>query len=182
VAHRETKEVTGYQLTVAPDGPKQLTPAAPVTGEVAPASPNFAPMGSDAEGFPILRPGGTTGAINRGGTMRMTFRRVQMLALAQQLRSVLTRSGDGESVPVIDATGIKGLFDFHLAIPSPPLRLPLQGRQGPGSSATTAGDPNVGPNEISAALENQLGLTLYPVVTKMPVVVVEQVNPVPADH
>jgi uncharacterized protein (TIGR03435 family) len=47
---------------------------------------------------------------------------------------------------------------------------------------TADGDPTVGPRDISAALEKQLGLKLNAVKTKLDFIVVDHANKVPTDN
>ncbi len=196
VIHRETKDVTGYQLTVAPDGLK-LRPTEPSTeaDADAPAGPArgaqlLRQIRPDADGFPILPPGmSAAGLPSRGGMTRMTFRGVTMGMLAHNLGVTLS-TWSGGVVPVTDQTGLDGRFDFHVEYPalqaSPNSRLTemtrLQGLAAAPGTRVVNGDPNVGPADISAALEKQLGLRLYPQVTKADFIVVEQVNSAPTDH
>jgi len=95
VIHRVTKEVIGYELTVAPGGPK-LTPAKPEPGV----------------------PGMSWDCQKDGNTTHMTFRRTTMAFLDYQVKSILSGSGPDETIPVIDRTGLTGNFDFDLEIPT----------------------------------------------------------------
>ena len=98
------------------------------------------------------------------------------------MRAILSESGPGETVPVTDRTGISGTFDFHLEIPMPAMRLPPLIRLQTGQTFDRDGDPGVGPPDISAALEKQLGLKLKAVRTKLDFIVVDHVNKVPTDN
>src|SRR5580698_8026217 len=94
VVHRVTKEVSGYELSVAPGGPK-LTPA----GD--------------------LRPGMSWDSRKDGSMTHMTFRQTAMAFLEYQVSSILSGSSEpDEVIPVIDRTGLTGHFDFDLEIPT----------------------------------------------------------------
>lgn len=174
VVHRITKEVPGYELTVAPGGPKQLTAAnAEAAANTPPADVGRGGFKPDANGFPLTPPGITYAAQADNGMMKMTFGQDTMAFLAARLRDILSQTGSHETVPVSDRTGIAGKFDFHLAIPAPAMWLSPQAR-----SET----PETGPRDISAALEKQLGLKLSAVKTKLDFIVVDQVNKVPTDN
>ncbi len=186
VVHRVTKEVRGFEVTVAGTGVK-LTPsdsdaAAPVpTGTTRAAAIGERPM-PDASGFPTLGPGQTWASLYSDGMMRMTFRRSTMAFLADRLRAVLSQAGSRESVPVSDQTALTGRYDFHLEIPQPAPLTPatIETRFGP--ATVTGGNPDVGPRDISAAMEKQLGLKLTAVKTKLDTIVIDKVNKVPSEN
>jgi uncharacterized protein (TIGR03435 family) len=184
VVHRIAKDVSGYELTVAPGGPRQLTPASPQTAADTPLDASgrggLERPKSDTNGFPISGPGFTWASNLDNGMMKMTFRG-SMAFLAVRLRNILFQSAFGETVPITDRTGISGTFDFRLEIPAPSMRLPAPLRLQTGQ-ALTNGDPDVGPRDISAALEKQLGLKLTAVKTKLDFIIVDHVNKVPSDN
>lgn len=174
VIHHVTKEFPGYDLTVAPGGPR-LTPSAPeeVTEALPAAGPrSFEHPMPDANGFPVLPPGSIWATQNDGEIMKMTFRRVTMRFLADRLRGTLSGPGQVQIVPVTDRTGLIGRYDFQLAIPTPAMW--VTGRTNDG--------PDVGPPDISAALEKQLGLKLNPVKTKLDYIVVDKANKIPTEN
>lgn len=174
IVHRITKDVPGYELVLSPGGPKNLNPANAEAAAVTPPG-DFGRGGlkPDPNGFPVLAPGITWAARSDDGMMKMTFGAGSMAGLAAQLRSVLSQTGSGETIPVTDRTGIAGKFDFHLAIPATGKWLPPQVREQ---------TPEVGGRDISAALEKQLGLKLNAVKTKLDFIVVDHVNNVPTDN
>jgi uncharacterized protein (TIGR03435 family) len=132
--HRETKEVSVYELNVAKGGPK-LQPfkegsCIPRQGELL-TSPSAA-LGEK----PCPRFG-----FGRGGQYKIDAQGISL----QEFSRIHLSSSLGR--PVIDKTGIKGLFDFHLEW----------------SGATLSADPTAAPDttrpSIFAVLE-QLGLRL----------------------
>jgi uncharacterized protein (TIGR03435 family) len=178
VVHCVTKEVSGYEITVAPGGPK-LTPSDPATNTGAPV-PVGTPGGSfempkpDANGFPVLPAGSPFASHIDDGIERMTFRRSTMAFLASRLQSVFSRSGSDRMMPITDRTGITGRFDFQLAIPAPSPRLPV--------SAGVGSDPDVDPASVSAAIEKQLGLKLKAAKTSLDFIVVDHAERVPTPN
>jgi uncharacterized protein (TIGR03435 family) len=182
VVHRVTKEVSGYEIILAPGGPK-LTPSVPAMDTDAPAAdgPRREMPMADANGFPVLPPGGPLPFASRidGGMERMAFKRSSMAILASRLQSVFSRSGVGQTIPIADRTGIGGRFDFNLAIPASSYRLPARLQTGQGAPGG-ASDTDVSPASISAAMEKQLGLKLKARRTSLDFIVVDRVERVPS--
>jgi uncharacterized protein (TIGR03435 family) len=185
VIHRVTKEVIGYELTVAPGGPK-LTLAKPEaaanTLSATSGRGGFERPIPDANGFlPSATgvPGMSWDSQKDGNMTHMTFRRTTMAFLEYQVRSILSGSGPDETIPVIDRTGLAGHFDFDLEIPQSLLPLPAQLNSGIGREVTTRRDAGI---DISNALEKQLGLRLNPVKAVLSYVVVDHVNKAPSDN
>jgi uncharacterized protein (TIGR03435 family) len=172
VVHRVTKQVTGYEITLVPGGPK-LTPSPPATDTETPArdGPRRGMPGPDADGFPVLPPGSPFASRIDGDVERMAFKRSSMAFLASRLQSVFSRSGSGQVTPITDRTGISGQFDFKLAISASANRVP-----------DGAADPGVSPGSISAAMEKQLGLKLKAVRTSLDFIVVDHVERVPTPN
>jgi uncharacterized protein (TIGR03435 family) len=102
------------------------------------------------------------GSINRGGTLigtgTMTARAVPLSRLAQVLTGRTER-------PVVDRTGLTGLFDFDL-------------KWAPDPTQVTPGDtvPNVDAGSLFTALREQLGLKLTAGTGPAEVLVVEKVE------
>jgi len=176
VVHRVTKEVSGYEITVSPGGPK-LTPSAPATDADAPDGPRRGMPVPDANGFPVLSQGSPFARRIDGDMERMSFRGSSMALLASTLQSVFSRSGSGQTIPITDRTGISGRFDFKLAIPAP--SHPAPARLQAGQGAAGASDADFSPGSISAAMEKQLGLKLKAVKTSLDFIVVDHVERVP---
>jgi bla regulator protein BlaR1 len=143
---RETRNVPAYSLLVAGAGVK-LRPAA--GGDC----PSVEPCGAFRN-----RPGVVEG------------RRVSVA----QLASIL--SGPRSGRPVVDATGIRGVFDFDLRWTPDPGQLP----PGPAPDDAPPFDPS-GPS-LFTALEEQLGLRLQPTTAMVEHFTIEQAErPLPND-
>lgn len=95
-----------------------------------------------------VKEGEVTGAALNGYVR--TFRKLPVTALV----NVLSNSA---RQPVIDSTGLKGLFDFAIDLTHPE-NDPLQ----PGAAGVTATNPDNAFARLSAAVEDQLGLRLEP--------------------
>jgi uncharacterized protein (TIGR03435 family) len=90
-------------------------------------------------------------------------------------------SPQGVVIPIEDKTGLVGPFDFHFEIPAGPQRLP-PALQGTGVAPNGDDAPPVGPKEVSAALERQLGLKLNAVKVPLDYIVVDRINKVPTEN
>jgi len=166
--HRETRELPVYELVVGKTGLKMKlsddqTPPAPIT--LPPAEPGAGPRGAGvvARGpvpGPGVAPGGTfsgggprvRGTSGRGSINgRMTFEgsAVMVSVLVNTLQQLLDR-------PVIDKTGLTGLFDIKLEwIPG------AEAPPGPFSPNPDAPpSPPVDGPSIFTAIQEQLGLRL----------------------
>ena len=137
--HRETKELPVYEMVVAKNGPKFQK-----TKDQERDCPGI-PVGFVACG------GRITGGAGRG----MRAHAVDMSELAQALSNFADR-------PIIDKTGIDGLFDINLTAFRPD-------RFGPNFAAEVHADPESLPT-IFTMVEDQLGLKLES--RKGPVVVI----------
>jgi uncharacterized protein (TIGR03435 family) len=163
VAHRESKSVPGYEMTVASTGLK-ITRAKD-TDTSAPPTASAGRGMVDKDGFPVLWPN-TTFAMRTGdGTIQMTFRQVTMGFLASRLNVLISRQGGASaSVIFLDKTGLNDTFDFHLEMPAP------------------ASDLGVSVASISRALEKQLGLQLTATKTTVDRIVIDHVDKAPTPN
>jgi uncharacterized protein (TIGR03435 family) len=138
--HRETREVPVYVLTVAKSGLKlprvNEGSCTPLDMDNVHASVEPGEKRPDFCG---------AGGIGRKGSDGMVETRANTIVnFARMLGSVLDR-------PIVDKTGISGLFNFHLEF-APDLSTPR-------FSAPRVDDPAVGPS-IFTAIQEQLGLKL----------------------
>jgi len=133
--HRETKEVDGWVLTVGTSGVKFKE----TSGEEEPAGMRPTPA--------ALAAGGARGAVSDGILPSVMKGKIRINHLAQSLTTMA-------QAPVLDQTGLTGLYDITFTIdviPSPPN--PGGGRGG------GAPGPEFSP-PLPKALEDQLGLHL----------------------
>jgi len=175
--HRESKEMAMYELVVAKGGPKLKESAGPPPEQPAglppPPKPGEAPrfaMGKD--GFPELPPG-RPGTIMMNGQARHQAVNSGMDALARQLAGQVQK-------PVVDATGLKGKYDYSIywstssrVAPPPP----------PGVSGIDAlpNTDNSGPT-IFTAIQEQLGLKLESKKGPVEIVVVDFAEKTPTEN
>lgn len=143
--HREIKEVPVYEMVVSRNGPKLHK----ATGERE--CPGI-PVGSTA------CPARLSGGMGRG----ITAKALDLSELSQFLSGFADR-------PILDRTGIAGLFD----IKTTPWR---PDRYGPHFAAETHVDPEVLPT-IFTMLQEQLGLRLVSSRGPVEVVVIDHVEP-----
>jgi uncharacterized protein (TIGR03435 family) len=184
--HRDTKEFTVYELTVANGGAK-LTPAAGDGAEEAEGAGGVEPqvfvpvspaLGKD--GCPALRPG-IHAAV--GANDCTTFRKYSISDVVVNLGTrIALENGDmygpqASAAHVTDKTGLSGEFDFTLKNAFHP-RIP--GIAG----ASPLGQPSepAGGQSLSAALEKQLGLKLSKTKAKLDVLVIDHLEKIPTGN
>jgi uncharacterized protein (TIGR03435 family) len=160
--HHEVRPFPGYELVVAPDGPK-LKRSSGDTAQDPVAGPTRVKL--DADGFLVLPPGHGQG-ISMGRGIHAKFQQYTMaeLVAAPYLRSFIEQSTGATNSHVVDRTGLAGEYDFTLKFDArrgPPVVAPGVRASGP-QQQTPASDPSGLPN-FFAALERQLGLKLVKV-------------------
>lgn len=191
--HHETRDFPGYELTVAPGGPKlKETTQADTSDPPAPAMPKFKPDGSF--NFP---PGPQTAMRQGKGTERAQYQARTMAYFATQLGNLVSLAlGNDRNAAqprVADKTGLTAKYDFALEFDcqgclglSAPMfaNLPLlAGRGGDTPAPQAATDPGNGLPNIFNALEKQLGLKLVKVRdVPLDVIVIDHVEKVPTGN
>jgi len=196
--HKETKELPGYSLALAKNGPKmkESKPAAPAQDDsVPPAAPEMPPQVKvGADGFPVFPlPGGRGGLIlmMMPGSARLAGHEQTMLDLADRLTKVLSR-------PVSDGTRLTAKYDFTLTFSTEGIA--PAGPMGPGTggivvaaappahSGIAGGEPG-NPSaadppapDIFRALKDQLGLTLEPKKSPVELIVVDHIDRLPSEN
>ena len=155
--HHETRNFPGYELTVAPGGPKfhEWIPGT----DTYPADP--ADDSYDKQGFPHLAVAAKGAVMFPPGGWRMirASERTSIPAFLTLLGTFVNYSnGEPSGVPtprVIDKTGLTAVYEFRLEFEG---RVPATGEAPSGE--TTPSDPGAGGPNIFTALETQLGLKL----------------------
>jgi uncharacterized protein (TIGR03435 family) len=159
--HKEKRVLPAYALTLAKGGAKfQAVPPEP---------------GEDGKG----RPGG----MMRVGRGHLEATKVPMSQVADMLTNILAR-------PVVDSTGIEGVFDFKLDYTpdenTPGMAMKLGLALGPrpegggGEPGHEAGAPDA-PN-IFAALQEKLGLKLETQKLPVDIIVIDKAERVPTEN
>ncbi len=161
--HHETRQLRGFELLAGKSGPK-WKPAAP--SEPPPAELT-APPKTDGEGFPVFRGPGLVLMEGVRGRAVVVFLRAQAQPVAK-LVELLTREF---RLPILDKTGLAGTFDFTLEFAP----------QAPGALETAPADADAAPN-LTAAVQEQLGLQLRPAKIATDVLVVDRGSPVPTGN
>jgi uncharacterized protein (TIGR03435 family) len=165
VAHRETREIQRYELTVAKGGPKfkEAVPP-PAKGDSKAAAPSF-PIPQDKDGYPILR-GGMSMAV-MGDKARASWHDVSMAMLANQLSNQLHG-------PMTDATGLTGKYDIDIYWSAD------TGLRADAPGADPARDPS-GPT-LQQAVQEQLGLRVESKKGPVDFLVVDHAEKVPTEN
>jgi uncharacterized protein (TIGR03435 family) len=153
--HTQPREVQGYELVIAKNGPK-IAEAAPEssTERPQPGPDGFYATNLGPDGFPAPIPG-VPGVWVLQGRARVQWYRITTAKLADNL---ISRVGK----PIEDGSGLKGLYDIS-----------LYWLMNPRSDM----DPS-GP-DLFEALQQQLGLKLQPKKITIQAVVVDHVDKVP---
>jgi uncharacterized protein (TIGR03435 family) len=196
VVHKEVREIPTYELAAAKDGPK-LAPLArlPAQPQNAPASGVSVWLNSlpkDKDGWPILPPEtvGTFATTHAPDTREM-YRGQPISQLVERLERMLPR-------PVLDKTGLTGIYSFDLTYPSisaamasPALAAPAGLQDAAGGSATATQAEIRARNDaafddftagVLAAMERQLGLKLISAKGPVEILIIGHVNRKPTEN
>jgi len=178
--HHETRNFPGYELTVAPGGPKfhEWVPGT----DSYPADP--ANDSYDKQGFPHL-------AVAEKGRFTLPWGKWQMVRASERtsipnflwlLGSFVNYSNaEPSGVPrprIVDKTGLTGVYEFRLEFEG---KLPVT--DGPPPGEATPSDPGDGGPNIFTALETQLGLKLVKMKSvPVDVLVIDHLDKAPTDN
>jgi uncharacterized protein (TIGR03435 family) len=167
--HSAKKEIAGYALVIARNGPKLKE--SKDQGEAEYARPQR-PTGSDKDGFPTYPPftGKTLMTNQSGDRVRIMGQQITLESLARNLGSQL-------KTIVTDATGLTAKYDFTLTYASaePVAGFPVP----PPTHAPEGLEPLP---DIFAALQSQLGLRLERKTVPVEVFVVDRMERTPAGN
>jgi bla regulator protein BlaR1 len=163
--HTGKKEIIGYALVIARNGPKLEASAEQGEAENAPPKP---PTGMGKDGFPIYPPGAGKKLVTDsmdGGRSRIMGQRVTIQALAENLSRKLKAT-------VTDMTGLAAKYDFTLTYAA--VELALQPANNPEGLEPLP--------DLFAALQSQLGLKLERKPVPVEVFVVDQMKQTPTGN
>jgi uncharacterized protein (TIGR03435 family) len=185
--HHEQKEMPVLELQVSKNGSKlkQSVEGSAPAGSDAPATPpptGPVRMQLDAEGYPVPPPG--------RNVMMFINGRGRYQAVKQPITDLIGMLSNQLGRPVIDATGLRGKYDFTLsfamtgiapagAMIGPPPPPPPGGGGGPEPAASP--DSDSGPS-LPGALQQQLGLKLESKKGMVDIVVIDRVERVPTEN
>jgi uncharacterized protein (TIGR03435 family) len=186
--HHETRVFPGYELVVAPGGPKLRKSTDPDAPDPAPG-----PMGKfDAGGFLVLPPGHGQGISMGSNGVHAKFQNYTMadFVTVPFLSSFIAESTGETGFHVMDKTGLAGKYDFTLkfdarldsanVVVAPRLRAGMP--PGETSSADSASAPSGLPT-LFKAIEQQLGLQLVKVkAVPLDVIIIDHVETVPVEN
>jgi len=166
--HHEPKEFQVGELVIARGGSKLKETAEDLTALPPPGPPKFKDGVLSGPGMVV------TIAMGSGqGTARAIAKAQPLSKLTAMMSAQLNR-------PVLDKTGLTGLYDFNLEFAIDISGLPLPpGAPGPLPAAPGASDP--GP-DLAAAVQQQLGLRLVGRKANLDVVVVDKADRVPSEN
>lgn len=168
--HRETRQVSGYELTQSKGGAKlrpTIEPDAAPPAIGTPASPNRV-----ENGYPVVPPGlvGVRWFVVDNGLMHGTG---QSQSISDLILSVILTYLKFDA-PLVDHTGLTGKYDYHLD-------LALDGGFRRPAGPPLLPDEPVGP-DIFPALDKQLGLKLEKKQVSIETLVIDRIERVPADN
>jgi uncharacterized protein (TIGR03435 family) len=175
VAHRETKLMQGYRLVVAKDGAKLGKPV---------PTPDRSPDGHGV----VVRSGVPEFSRNAGSGELMTRDGITLRGRSKTLSWLASWLSRRLNIPIIDATGLEGEYDFSLTyaltpdvIGMGPGRIAV-GPSAPAPESAEAASPKSQP-PLWDAIQRQLGLKLEP-ARNLPVevVVLEKANKEPVEN
>lgn len=173
--HHETKDLPLYELSVAKNGTTMKA------SNIDPNAPVGMPPGPPAlkDGFPGIPPG------RKAMVTAMSNGNAWTSAAGQSISALVDLLGNQLGAPVVDKTGLAGLYDFTLnfalepgrslgplAPPLPPSAAPSPALPG------AANDPNE-PPAIAAAIQEQLGLRLERKKGPVDVLVIDHAGKLP---
>jgi uncharacterized protein (TIGR03435 family) len=169
--HHESREVSGYELVVAKNGPKLKPTSNPNAGP--PTAGTAAPKQAyDQDGFPTIPQGLSATRFSAGdgdGNMHVTG---NSQSISDLILTITTSLNDGKRV--VDRTGLTGKYDFKMDLGVD------GGFRRPGLPPLTPDDP-VGP-DIFSALDKYLGLKLQKAQVPIDGLVIDHLDKVPTDN
>ncbi len=185
--HHESKVIPGYELVVAPGGPKLKESANPA----APDPTTGAKGDHDANGFLVLPPGHGSGIVMAGNAFYVKFQNFTMDELVNRstFSSFIRMSTGDQEFRVVDKTGLTAKYDFTLKfdsrldasqiVMSPAVAASLATAEA--SSQGLANDPSGAP-KLFKALEQQLGLRLVKVkAVPVDIIVIDHAEMTPVE-
>jgi uncharacterized protein (TIGR03435 family) len=193
--HHETKEHAAYALTVAKGGPKlkESDPndnsgfaAMPMPGrggdiQMRAMAPPPPPPPGAARGGEGPKPGGPLPG--RGGMMRMMPGHLEAKKMA--VDGLVNTLSNLTGKPVVDETGLKGIYDFTLDFAPESAEGPMMMAPPPGGGGEvrmpSASEPASGAT-IYSAVQQQLGLKLESKKLPLDNVVIDRIEKIPTEN
>jgi uncharacterized protein (TIGR03435 family) len=180
--HREKKEIQGYELVVAKNGPKFKESGPEPTKDsdanhqtVSPLLPKF-----NKDGFPIMPPGRTQQVIMAVGPGAEGVVGGNGSWVRTPMEKIVTFISDQLSQPVSDNTELKGKYDLSLGWASEPVGSAVPPALGMDGRALLPAPSR--PNNIFTALQEQLGLKLQPKKVMTEILVIDHIEKIPTEN
>jgi uncharacterized protein (TIGR03435 family) len=177
---RDTKDMPGYLLTIGPNGPKLKPSPDGASPAAAPPESGKGPrFALDKDGF-IVAPLGVANMLTlpgKDGIIRLTGARATMDVLSGYLSRQLQR-------PVLNQTGLEGIYDFHLVFAPTDVTAPSSFEQPEAGSGTEGTIPQAAAPAptLFKAVESQLGLKMLARNVPADLLIVEHAERVPAEN
>ena len=176
--HREKREMQGYELIVAKDGPKfkESEPEPPKNPDAGPdaVGPLLPKMKAGKDGFPVIPPGRSLVVMTIGHARGRWIGRTM-----EEFATALFGAGLAGLKPVIDGTDLKGKYDFSLDW-APDIYNSRATTPTAEGGIPAASEPS-GPN-IFTALQEQLGLKLQPKKVTIEILVIDHIEKTPTEN
>jgi uncharacterized protein (TIGR03435 family) len=167
--HRETREIQAYELVVA-KGRLKMKESATASGEsIAPGPNGTLATQKDKDGFTELPPG-------KKGMLRfmLVSGKHRVSARMQPISSIVSMCKGQVGHPVIDKTGLTGIYDFNLDF-APNAQLASAAE--PSSAAPLDGIKEDGVPFLVAI--QSLGLRFQPIKMPVEVIVIDHIEKIP---
>ena len=181
--HRETRNMPTFELAVAKSGSKLRDPEKPQDGQPSVDARGRPATVLDKDGQPVLPPG-IPGMRNVAGPPNGGPLIIRISARMQRLEALLRMVGPDLGRPVVDKTGLTGIYDFTLTWA--PARVVMdgqlvnQGLKAQPEAMDLASEP--GPPDLRAAFAAQLGLNLEQKTGPVDVLVVDHLSGKPTEN
>ena len=172
--HHETRDLPGYEMVVARNGPKiKESPESPAVAAATPAAggPPSMAISKDKDGLLEFPPGTTALAqLPAGvGITRYSARNQPLSAWTAFLENPLGR-------PVMDRTGLTGKYDFNLTYTGDQRTMANVITNGPPATPSAADAPNDAGPDLFTAMQEQLGLKLESKKIPIDVLVIDRLE------
>ena len=177
--HREKKEMQGYELVLAKNGPKLKESAPEPPKDSAANSLTFSKPTMGKDGFPVIPPG-VNAVFMMPGRASGQWIRTTMEKFAETLTGQMGK-------PVTNSTGLEGKYDVSLqwapdqmgnvSSPFGNVSSPLPSME---NNSPATSEPS-GPN-LFTALQEQLGLKLQPKKVTIEIFAIDHIEKTPAEN
>jgi uncharacterized protein (TIGR03435 family) len=178
VQHSETKQLPNYRLVVDKGGPKLKSPEPQDKPK-----PGAMVVGEDGS---IAIPSGALGRpVSVAGKHLMTLMsasQVSIIANSQPVSELVKAFTNHAGRPVLDATGLSGLYDFSLHFAATSETQKALFTNAPAGDCLTCSADDEPPPDLLTAVKEQLGLRLDPGIGPLNLLVIERIERTPTEN